>query len=295
MTIAPERAQTVTVVSARSKGSLGAYLKECWERRSLVSVLTSRELKGSYEMNIVGFAWWLVEPLSLTLVYVVLVQLILKTAEPAFPLFILTALLPFKWLNQSVLGAMGTMRINASLVTDVYFPRALLPFADTVNGLAHFLVGLLVIPFFMIPYRIHPSWHLVFLPVAIAAQFLLTVGLAYPLAVWGLYYRNLPNLMGNILRLWFYLSPALWAMSRINPKHHGKILLVKLNPLTGIFEGYRGALGLVSKRVAPDKPPINIHQVPGWELAWAAGVGVLLLIVGGYYFYRRESAFGKYL
>jgi ABC-type polysaccharide/polyol phosphate export permease len=213
---------------------------------------------------------------------------ILKIAEPAYPLFILLALLPFKWLSQSLLGSMSTMRTNASLVTDVYFPRALLPFADTVTGMAHFIVGLAIVPAFMAVYSIGPSPYLLYLPVVIAAQFLLTLGLAYPMAVWGVYYRNLPGLVANLLRLWLYLSPALWALSRVhNPTHR---TLVRLNPLTGIFEGYRGAFGLISRGDGTLG-----HQAPGWDLAFSAGLGIVALIVGGLYFIRRESQFGKLL
>ena len=47
---------------------------ELWQRRMLVRVLAARELKSSYEMNVVGFAWWLLEPLSMTAVYYVLIN-----------------------------------------------------------------------------------------------------------------------------------------------------------------------------------------------------------------------------
>lgn len=286
MNAAPPR--TVSRIKARSSTGAIAYIRECWERRGLVGVLAGRELKSAYEMNIVGFAWWLLEPLSLTLVYVVLFDVILKSNVPSYPLFILLALLPFKWLSQSLLGSMGTMRANASLVTDVYFPRALLPFADTVTGLAHYLVGLLIVPLFMAAYGVGPSPYLFYLPVVIAAQLVLTLGLAYPLAVWGVYYRNLPNLVGNLLRLWLYLSPALWALSSLSESHQ---TLVRLNPLTGIFEGYRGAFGLV---LASDGRTL-IHQAPGWDLVLSAGIGFISLLIGGLYFIRREAQFGKLL
>ncbi len=67
---------------------------------------------------------------------------------------------------------------------------------------------------------------------------------AYPLAVWGLNYRNLPGLIGNLFRLWLYLSPALWALETrgADPMHRN---LMRLNPLTGLFEAYHGAIGVL--------------------------------------------------
>ncbi len=281
----------VTRISAGQMASPRRYIREAWERRSLVRVLASRELKSTYEMNAVGFAWWILEPLSLTLVYVVLVSFILKAAEPAFPLYVLTALLPFKWMTSSLTGAMAVVRSNTNLIQDLYFPRALLPIAEVVTSLAHFAVGLLIVPIFMAVYGIAPSWHLVFLPAIIAAQFILSLGLAYPLAVWGLNYRNLPGLIGNLFRLWLYLSPALWALeTRVkNPNFRN---LVRLNPLTGLFEAYHGAIGVLP---VPGSDTLTKNVMPGWSLAYSAGFGIVALLLGGWYFIRREAQFGKML
>lgn len=291
MKIAPKSTdQTVTRISAGQMASPRRYIKEAWERRSLVGVLASRELKSTYEMNVVGFGWWMLEPLSLTLVYVVLVSFILKAAEPAFPLYVLTALLPFKWMTSSLTGSMGVVRGNTNLIQDLYFPRALLPIAEVVTSLAHFGVGLLIVPIFMAVYGVTPSWHLIWLPAIVAVQFVLCLGLAYPFAVWGLNYRNLPGLIGNLFRLWLYLSPALWALeTRIkNPDYRN---LIRLNPLTGLFESYHGAIGVLPV------PGTQLTKAssPGWALGYAAGFGIVALMLGGWYFIRRETQFGKML
>jgi ABC-type polysaccharide/polyol phosphate export permease len=288
------KSDAVTRLSVGASTSPIRYLREAWERKSLVRVLASRELKSTYEMNLVGFAWWLLEPLSLTLVYVVLVSVILKAGQPAFPLYVLTALLSFKWLTGSLTGAMGVVRGNTNLIQDLYFPRALLPVTEVVVGLAHYLIGLLIVPIFMAIYGIAPSWHLIFLPVIVATQFLLCLGLAYPLSVWGLNYRNLPGLIGNLFRLWLYLSPALWSLDlRVhNPTHK---LLVKLNPLTGLFESYHGVIG-VKPSVAGGVATGGVENVlPGWPLAYSAAFGFVALLLGGWYFIRREAQFGKML
>lgn len=254
------------------------YIREVWQRRALVRVLAARELKSDYEMNLIGFAWWLLEPLSMTAVYYVLINILRDRAgEPTDFLSILVALLSYKWLSQSLVGSMGVVRANSSLVTDVYFPRALLPLTELVVGLAHFAVGLCIVPVFMLVLRVGPSWHLVWLPIVILTQFLFMLGLSYPMSVIGLNYRNLPGLMGNMLRLWFYLSPGLYTLEHV-PEGTLRTLM-QFNPLTGIFQGYRGA---ILSRTSPD-----------WTLLYTAGVGVIAVVLGGWYFSRREPHFGK--
>lgn len=271
-----------TVIGARTRIPAGRYLAEAWQRRDLVRVLAGRELKSNYEMNAVGFGWWLLEPLSLTVVYYVFMEIVsgAREHEPNRLLFILLSLLSYKWLSSALIGAMGSVRANANLITDLYFPRALLPVTEVAVGLAHYLVGLLVVPLVMLVLGVTPSWHLVFLPLVIAVQFIFSLGLSYPMSVWGLNYRNLPGLSANILRLWFYLSPGIWALSRLDD-HPLARQVVKYNPLTGLFESYRGA--------------IFTHHAPGWDLAWTALVGLVAMAIGGLYFIRREAQFGKEL
>jgi lipopolysaccharide transport system permease protein/teichoic acid transport system permease protein len=290
---------TLVVENARKASAFRTYLREVAERRGLVRVLAGRQLKSQYEINIVGFGWWLLEPLTLAAVYYILVTVLTKRNDPKYLLVVLASLLPFKWFQQSVIQSMNTMRAHASLVTDVYFPRALLPITETVVGMAHFGVGLLVMPVFMLILGVAPTPYLAFLPLVIFVEMLLALGFSYPAAVWGLNYRNLPNLMGNILRLWFYLSPALYETSRFT--RPWQRLVMRLNPLTGLFEGYRGAFGLagftpVTDPSDPAKVITHYHpEAPGLDLAWTAIVAVIVLAFGSWYFTRRETQFGKML
>ena len=273
--------------SAKAKPKVRDYLLELRSRKELVRVLVSRELRSQYEMNVIGFAWWLLEPLTLTAVYL-LVVVAFGITIPDYPLFVLCALLPFKWLVSGLVGSIGTVRLNGQLVTDVYFPRALLPLVENLVGLAHFMVGLAIIPIFMFGFGRPPTINALWLPVVMAVQFLLILAFSYPMSVWGLYYRNVQNLSNNILRLWFYTAPGIWALDRLQTHlaetysdAHVKIAitLVKLNPLTGLFLAYRGAL--------------YEGKAPGWELGYTAGVSVVVLVLGFRYFIRREAQFGK--
>jgi ABC-type polysaccharide/polyol phosphate export permease len=98
------------------------------------------------------------------------------------------------------------------------------------------------------------------------------------LAVWGLYYRNLQGVIQNLIRLWFYLTPIIWTLDRLKGRPNFQTL-VKLNPLTGIIDAYRGA--------------IMFHKAPDYTLAYSAGFSIVVLALGSWYFVRREQQFGK--
>lgn len=277
----PASEPLVTHISAERTVSMRFYLRELLARRDLIRVLVGRELKSQYEMNIVGFTWWLLEPASLTMVYVLVVQVIFDKGKPGYPLLVLCALLAYKWLASALIGSMNTVRGHANLITDVYFPRALLPLVEVVVGLAHFLVGLCIIPILMVAYRhdiAGASWQLLWMPLIVFVEFVLILGLAYPMTVWGLRFRNLSNLSANLFRIWFYLTPGIWELSDIADRPNF-VLLVKLNPLTGIFVSLKNVI---------------LHaQRPDWELGWSFLCGLLFIALGARYFIKREAQFGK--
>lgn len=274
-------ADNFVVETARSVAGYRHYARELWQRKSLIRVLAGRELKSKYDMHVVGFVWWLLEPLSLTAVYFFLIDVLRGGADKpkAQLLFVVLAVLPYKWLASSLIGSMGVVRANSSLVTDVYFPRALLPMTELAVGLAHFLVGLLIIPLFMLILGVPPTWALLALPGVVVVQGVLILGLAYPMSVWGLNYRNLPGLTSNLLRLWFYLSPALYTLDSLNQGWARRMM--HLNPLTGLFESYRGA--------------VVTGSIPVWDLLYSLAFGLFFVVAGGFYFTRREPHFGKML
>src|SRR6266566_3753187 len=106
---------TLLVENARKIVGFREYIKEMWHRRGLVRVLAGRQLKSQYELNVVGFAWWLGEPLSLAAVYYVLVGVLTHNHDRVFILVVLISLLSFKWFQQSVIQSMNTVRANATL------------------------------------------------------------------------------------------------------------------------------------------------------------------------------------
>lgn len=274
----PQLAERRTVrVSATEGTKVGPYLRDVWEHRGLLRVLIGRDLKGAHEMNIVGFFWWLLEPLSYAMVYFVLIDVIFGRGTPAFPLFAIIALLPYKWMVRSITGSIGTVNNNAGLVGNVFFPRAFLPLAEVTVGLANYSVGLLIIPGFMLYYRIAPTLDTLWLPVVIAVQYTFLLGIAFPAAAIGIHFKNVRRLTGNLMRLWFYLSPGIWALSEIDDERLRQ--LIRFNPLTGIFESYHNV--------------IMFGEPPDPFLWYTLGLGLVGLMIGGVFFVRKERQFGK--
>jgi lipopolysaccharide transport system permease protein len=261
-------------------------IRESWSRRRLIRYLVQADLKKKGADTLLGNLWWILDPLLQMLVYVVLVLVIFQRQIEDYPLFIFAAILPWKWFTSSVGDAIVSVTSQERLIKQIHFPKIVLPFASTVAGLVNFgfgligLAGLLVILF---AHRISPT--LLLIPVVAAVQFVFTLGVTFLVAATNVFYRDLGNVSRHVLRLWFYLSPALYSIDQIRHiSSQAPILgtLFGLNPFTVLFEAYRSI--------------IYAGTTPAWsQLGVLTLVSIILLAVATWLFKRVEPAFAKIL
>src|SRR5215468_1031476 len=88
---ADESARNATVV--RSRTSVVERFRRIVAYHELLVGMTRKELKVKYKNSVLGFAWSLLNPLLYLVVFYVAFQLILGTAVPGFPIFLLSGLL----------------------------------------------------------------------------------------------------------------------------------------------------------------------------------------------------------
>ena len=180
-------------------------------RRRLIRYLVQADAKKKGADTLLGNIWWVLDPLLQMLVYVILVSVIVQRSKPDYPLFIFAAILPWKWFTSSVNDAIASITSQDRLIKQVKFPKIVLPTATTVAGIVSFAFGLIPLGALLILFyhdRISP--YLVFIPVIAAVQLLFTLALCYVVAAVNVFYRDVANLSRHVLRLWFYLSPALY-------------------------------------------------------------------------------------
>jgi ABC-type polysaccharide/polyol phosphate export permease len=260
--------------------------RESWSRRRLIRYLVQADLKKKGADTLLGNLWWVLDPILQMLVYVVLVTIIFQRTTPAYPLFIFAAILPWKWFTSSINDAIVSVTSQERLIKQIHFPKIVLPFAATVAGLVNFgfgLIGLAALLILLFPDRI--SVTLVLIPIIAAVQFVFTLGLTFLVAATNVFYRDLGNVSRHVLRLWFYLSPAIYSISQVDHiVQENPILgvLFNLNPFTILFEAYRAV--------------IYSGTLPRWStLGGLLLASFVLLLVATWLFKRVEPAFAKIL
>jgi lipopolysaccharide transport system permease protein len=262
-------------------------LHDLWTSRGLVRSLVVADLNRTGANTLLGNVWWLLDPLIRVGVYLVLVGLILGAREPDHALFLMVAVVPWRWFSSTLTDASAAVVGRERLLRQAYFPRLALPISSVLTGLVHMAFALVVTLGFVVllfPHRVTPmiGWF----PIVLIVQLTLTIGLALLCAALTVFFRDLGNLLGHVLRVWWYLSPGLWSMERLEGAvgngHPELSAVLHTNPMAVMLGAWRDVF---YGGVVPDL------QALAAVLAFSLVLVLFALLV----FKRLEPAFAKVL
>lgn len=278
-------ARTLPVARRPSSLELIAQgIREIWTHRRLTRYLVRADLKKHGSDTILGNVWWILDPLLQMAVYVVLVSVIFQIDKPDFPLFVFSAILPWKWFSSAVNDGIMSVSSRERIIKQVKFPKIVLPVSAAVGGIVNFTFGMIPLLALMIFfYSDRLSLFVLLIPAIAAVQFVFSLAAAVFVSALNVFFRDIGNVARHGLRLWFYLSPSLYAFSDVADRMDGLVgRVLSLNPWTPLFESYRAL--------------IYYETWPDWGgLAGLLVVSLGLLALAILFFKRLEPAFAKVL
>src|SRR5512134_1881204 len=201
--------------------------------RGLIQTLVVRDLKARYRGSVLGFFWSFVNPLLLLLIYnfvftKVLVGIHSKEMEP-YALFMFCGILPWTWFSSSLLESSNTLIAGGNLIKKVLFPAEVLPIVTVLANMVHFFLGLPILVIFLVWFQHVPDLaDLAWFPVVILIQLLFTTGLALLLSALTVHFRDLRDLLSNLLTFWFFATPIIYSWHSVL----GLKRWLDLNPFT---------------------------------------------------------------
>jgi len=226
-------------------GTIAETIKSVVHRRRLLLYLTIAKVRQDGGNSLLGNLWLVLDPAIQLAIYYFLVGMVLDRPQPAFALFLFSAILPWRWLSMALGGAANSVRVKDKVMRQIAFPQIVLPLSAVAASTTSFFFGL--IPLFSL-YLVYPdrltSWVLA-LPLVIGVQVLWTLPFAIMFSALNVFLRDISSLVRHGLRLGFYVSPALFSFEKIQgllapyPPAH---LLLDLNPMAWILNAYRDLL-----------------------------------------------------
>jgi ABC-type polysaccharide/polyol phosphate export permease len=253
-----------------------ANLRQLVRYRGLIQSLVARELKARYRGSVLGFVWSFINPLLLLAIYSFIFTTIMPNrvegAQP-YALFMLCGILPWTWFSASLTEASGSLIAGGNLIKKVLFPAEVLPIVSVLANMMHFFLALPIVVLFLLLYRHAPdAADLVWLPITVVIQLVFTTGLGLMLAALTVHFRDIRDVLSNVLTLWFFSTPIIypWFQKELQPYVH----LFNLNPFTHLAVSYQELLFF---------PGPFGH----WRWLLALGVASVGVFLAGYWLFDR--------
>jgi lipopolysaccharide transport system permease protein len=212
--------------------------------RGLIQSLVTRELKARYRGSVLGFVWSFVNPLLLLSIYSFVFDTIMPNKDPRtrpYALFMFCGLLPWTWFSASLTEATSSLITGGNLIKKVLFPAEVLPIVSVLANMVHFALGLVILAAFMIGFRHYPNVaSLPWFPVVVLVQLIFTLGLALALSALTVHFRDIRDLLTNVLMLWFFATPIIYPY--FLPTVERFLPLFRLNPFYHLAVSYQEIL-----------------------------------------------------
>lgn len=246
--------------------------RQCYKYRELFYVWTLREIQVRYKQSVLGAAWAVLQPLSLMVVFSVIFSIFVKvpTGNIPYPVFSYTALLPWTFLTVSISSSVSSLTQNVELVTKVYFPREILPCAVVASSLVDFMIGAVIFVAMLALYHVSASTTFLFLPVLLALQVVLMLGVALIASAVNVFYRDVRFVIPLVLQLWMYATPIIYPLSLVPERYRA---LYMMNPMADLIESYRAVT-------------LN-GQLPDLTYFVSAAIMSLLIFILGYRYFKQ--------
>jgi len=266
--------------------------------------LARKELKVKYTASVLGAVWSLLNPVMFLAVFSFVVE-VLGNRIPDFPVFLLSGLLAWNFLSNSLQAGSRSVIDNANLVKKMAFPREILPLSAIGVALFDFVLQSAVLILFIAisrhGFQLPDLW---LYPLAIAVLIVFTTALTFWVAALNVRYRDVGHLLNLALLVWFWATPIVYQGWLVQQKLETVRVLgfdawtfYLLNPVVVIVLGFQRALYSIvvpAPGKEPILPPMSLGTLTGLLLA-VLGVSVLLLFLAWRSFFHRSGDFAEEL
>lgn len=258
-------------------------LKEIWRYKDLIKLFVYRDFVAVYKQTVLGPVWYIIQPLTTTIVFTIIFGKVAKIPTDGLPpsIFYMCATVVWSYFAGCLTKTSNTFIANINVFSKVFFPRITVPISVVISQLisfflqfAFFLVYLLYFRFTGLKFDMHWQW-LVSTPLLLLQMALLSLGTGLIISSLTTKYRDLTFLLAFGIQLWMYITPVMYPLSIVPEKWR---LIVALNPMTAIVESFRFAF------LGNGVPTISYCFV-------GAGVTGLLLLTGLVLFSKTEKQF----
>ncbi len=258
----------------------------------LIWNFAQRDLRARYKRSALGWAWSMINPLSVVLIYGFVFSVVFRVQPPLtqsghgqfFSLYLFSGLILWNHFTSLLNGSMAWLASVSDLRKKIYFPTETALLGGAIAIMAQTFLEVAVLVIILVVFS-NLSWTIVLLPFVILLAGLFALGLGFVAAILNARYRDISYLVGIILNLGFYATPIIFTKEYLVGKEKWGIeamTFIEVNPVARYVNAAHD-VGYIG--VAPSAVDWLIMIV----------LGVVPFLLGLSYFQSRSMAISEEL
>ncbi len=254
---------------------------EFWKARELLWLLILRHLKIRFAQTAMGAMWVVLQPLTTALIFSVLFGVFVKVPSEGIPYvaYAYPAMVVWSLFSQAFERGSSSLMAEERLITKVYFPRLVIPFAASFSALVDFAISTLLLVPISLFFGIRPGFGVFASVMAIPPIMILATSFGILTSCLSVRYRDLRTAAPFATQIWFYATPVVFPLAVVPQNLRVWVLL---NPVSAPVLWFRASF------IGTSFPPI-------WSLASSYGISLVIFSLAVVIFRRVERGMADWL
>lgn len=191
----------------------------------------------------IGILWGILDPLIQIMTYWFAFGIGIRGGADIdgvpFINWMLVGLVPWFFVSSTIRKGTVSIHKRANIITKMKFPISILPTTEVVKELFTHLISIIILLVFLLVNGVEFKFYMIRVIYYLFASILFSISFSMVTSVLNMITRDVKKIINASMRLLIYVTPVLWSMDKLPS---WGLLIVKLNPLFYIINGYRNSL-----------------------------------------------------
>lgn len=246
---------------------------------NLLRELVVRDIKRKYRRSVLGILWSMLNPILIMLIMSVVFSHLFRFEIHNFLVYLITGQVIFNFYSEATSFSMGAIIDNGGLLKKVYVPKYLFVISRVLSSLVNLAFTMPAVLVIVLITDNDISWRFLLFVIPIILLFLFCMGVGLFLSAASVFFRDIFHLYGVVLTAFSYATPIFYPITIIPEKWR---YLLHFNPLTYYMDAFRAI--------------IYYDKIPQYtDLGMCALLAFMAIVIGGYFFKKKQSSFILYI
>ena len=217
-----------TRAGGRSAG-LRSMWTETWNNRSILWLLTRRDLRARYAGSMLGVMWNVIHPIVMIVIFIVILGTIMPAkigaegGRGSYAVFLCAGMIPWLVFREIVTRCSVTILENAGLIKKVAFPEVVLHLSVLINTVFIHAISYAAFVLIFLASGGRPGPQVLACFAILVAVAVFALGLGLIVSVLNIYFRDVGQLVEILLQFLFWFTPIVYFPSLIRG-HGGRLM-----------------------------------------------------------------------